>query len=97
MEGKQVLFGGKYEHYFDFHYGKNKELLFARERPKVIEELDLCGYFSIITSEEMSARTPIFSIRGGTARRNSLEQISPTFVQRVYGFLDAKASSASRL
>ena len=55
MEGKQVIFGGKYEHYFDFHYGKNKELLFARERPKVIEEeLDLIGYFSIITSEEMS-------------------------------------------
>lgn len=24
MEGKQVLFGGKYEHYFDFHYGKIK-------------------------------------------------------------------------
>ena len=37
MEGKQVLFGGRYEHYFDFHYGKNKELLFARERPEVIE------------------------------------------------------------
>ena len=72
MEGKQVLFGGKYEHYFDFHYGKNKELLFARERPKVIEEeLDLCGYFSIITSEEMSAQDAYLLYKG----RDSTEKL----------------------
>lgn len=72
MEGKQVLFGGRYEHYFDFHYGKNKELLFARERPEVIEqELDLCGYFSIITSEEMSAQDAYLLYKG----RDSTEKL----------------------
>jgi len=59
-EGLQVRPTGKYTKYFDlifFHEGKEDEAFScARERTDIIDqEIKLCGYFVIITSEKMSA------------------------------------------
>lgn len=59
-QGLQVRPTGKYAKYFDliyFHEGKEDEALScARERTDVIDqEIKLCGYFVIITSEKMTA------------------------------------------
>lgn len=59
-QGLQVRPTGKYEKYFDlfyYHEGKEDEaFLCARERIDVIDqEIKLCGYFVIITSESMTA------------------------------------------
>ena len=59
-QGLQVRPTGKYAKYFDliyFHEGKEDEALsWARERTDVIDqEIKLCGYFVIITSEKMTA------------------------------------------
>lgn len=58
--GLPVRPGGRYEKYFDliyFHKGQEDEALSAvRERVDVIDqEIKLCGYFVIITSEKMTA------------------------------------------
>ena len=59
-EGMQVRPNGKYAKYFDliyYHEGKEDETFTAaRERMDVIDqEIRLCGYFVIITSEDMTA------------------------------------------
>lgn len=50
-----------FDHYFILHYNeKTKQFQFAEEKTKVIEdELDLSGYFCIITSERMTAKEAI--------------------------------------
>lgn len=54
-------FGPGFDHYFILHYNeKTKQFQFAEEKTKVIEdELDLSGYFCIITSEKMDAKEAI--------------------------------------
>lgn len=59
-QGMQVRPGGKYAKYFDllyYHEGKEDEAFScARERCDVIDqEIRLCGYFVIITSDKMTA------------------------------------------
>lgn len=55
-------FGPGFERYFDLHYDNEGEtFLFPEPRLQVIsEELKLCGYFVIITSEKMSAKDAIY-------------------------------------
>ena len=55
--GNRKQFGSGFEHYFILHYNeKTGQFLFYEERTRVIEEeLEHCGYFSIITSEKMKA------------------------------------------
>jgi hypothetical protein len=57
QEGKKVEFGDAYQKYFElFTHKKDGVFMFAREKADVIErELDLCGYFVIITSQKMTA------------------------------------------
>lgn len=57
-EGGIIVESEIIRHYFDLFYDKNKEkFLFAKEKAKVVEEeLALGGYFSIVTSEDMTAR-----------------------------------------
>ena len=57
QEGKKVEFGDAYQKYFElFTHKKDSVFLFAREKAGVIErELELCGYFVIITSQKMTA------------------------------------------
>ena len=54
-------FGSTFEHYFDlYHDEEDGRFLFPLEKPAVIErEIDLCGYFCIITSEKMTAKEAI--------------------------------------
>jgi transposase len=60
-EGEKVEFGTDFDEYFElFIDKKSKVFLFAREKTSVIErELSLCGYFVIVSSEEMAARAAI--------------------------------------
>lgn len=60
QEGKSITFGDAYHWYFEiFTHEKNdgtKKFLYAKEKTEVIErELDLCGYFVIVTSKKMTA------------------------------------------
>ena len=61
QEGQAVILDKCYEKYFDleyYHEGKeDQSFVCGIEKSSVIEEeLKLCGYFSIITSEEMTAK-----------------------------------------
>lgn len=57
-EGGQISGTDALETYFDLFFdSKKKVFLFAKEKVEIIErELTLCGYFVIVTSEEMTAR-----------------------------------------
>lgn len=56
-EGKEVTFEESVRHYFELVYDKDKKtFLYAKEKEGVIErEIALCGYFALVTSEEMTA------------------------------------------
>lgn len=60
QEGRPITFGDAYHWYFEiFTHEKDdgtKKFLYAKEKTEVIEkELDLCGYFVIVTSKKMTA------------------------------------------
>ena len=60
LKGKDVKIEGGYERYFDLVYYRGKDgtniLQLVREKQDVISrDIKLCGYFCIITSEEMTA------------------------------------------
>lgn len=60
QEGKSITLGDAYHWYFEiFTHEKDdgtKKFLYAKEKTEVIEkELDLCGYFVIVTSKKMTA------------------------------------------
>ena len=64
-EGKKIEFEESYHKYFDLIYHKDGTFLAANEDKKVInEEILLCGYFVIITSEKMSAKEAIKLYKG---------------------------------
>ena len=73
LKGRAVEIGAPFTKYFDLHYapGKGKEppvFLFATEKTDVIgRELDLCGYFCIISSEAMSAKDALLLYEGRDA------------------------------
>ncbi|MEE1228488.1 MAG: transposase [Lachnospiraceae bacterium] len=60
-KGEVREFGPAYEKYFYLHYDRETEkFVYAEERASAIErELDLAGYFCIITSEKMKAKDAI--------------------------------------
>ena len=63
--GKEIKFGKTYEEYFYLHYDKKGTFRGADERTPVIEqELRLCGYFCIITSEKMTASQALIQYKG---------------------------------
>lgn len=63
--GKEVMFGDSYQEYFRLHYDKKGIFLYADERTDVVErQLQLCGYFCIITSEKMSASQALVLYKG---------------------------------
>lgn len=64
-EGTNERFGQTYQHYFHLHYSRKGTFLGADERRDVVEkELNLCGYFCIITSENMSASQALIQYKG---------------------------------
>ena len=58
QSNKERVFGPGFERYFELFYDEEKKtFLFPMEKASVIEnEIDLCGYFCIITSEKMTAK-----------------------------------------
>ena len=60
-QNKVKEFGPGFEKYFNLHYDeKTQAFILPEERCSVVErELDLAGYFCIITSEKMSAKEAI--------------------------------------
>lgn len=60
-QNKVKEFGPGFEKYFNLHYDeKSQAFILPEERCSVVErELDLAGYFCIITSEKMSAKEAI--------------------------------------
>lgn len=64
-KGQEIKFGKTYKDYFILHYDKKGRFLHAEERSKVVQrELELCGYFCIITSEEMTASQALIQYKG---------------------------------
>lgn len=54
--GSANTFGDTYKKYFELTYAKDNTLAGVKEKSDVVQkELELCGYFCIITSEEMTA------------------------------------------
>ena len=63
--GKSERFGKTYQDYFHLHYDRKGLFQGADERTDVIErELQLCGYFCIITSEKMTASQALIQYKG---------------------------------
>lgn len=63
--GKEAKFGKTYQDYFHLHYSRKGIFLSADERTDVVErELQLCGYFCIITSEKMTAAQALVQYKG---------------------------------
>ena len=63
--GKEEKFDKAYQDYFHLHYSRKGVFLGADERADVIEEqLRLCGYFCIITSEKMTASQALIQYKG---------------------------------
>ena len=63
--GKEEKFGRTYQNYFHLHYNRKGGFLGADERTDVIErQLQLCGYFCIITSEKMTASQALIQYKG---------------------------------
>ncbi|GAU76735.1 transposase [Fusibacter sp. 3D3] len=59
-KGKEITFGSPYEHYFDLTYHEKagvRKFYGYKERADIIEkEMQLCGYFTIVTSKNRSAQ-----------------------------------------
>lgn len=63
--GTDEKFGAGYKNYFTLFYNKEGRLTGAKERADVIQrELNLCGYFCIITSEKMTASEALIQYKG---------------------------------
>jgi transposase len=63
--GTVNTFGKTYQRYFRLHYNNKKELISVEERSDVVQrELELCGYFCIITSEKMTAAAALAQYKG---------------------------------
>ena len=88
--GKDEKFGKTYQEYFHLHYSKQGIFLGADERTDVIErELQLCGYFCIITSEKMTASQALIQYKGRDISEK-LFQSDKTFI----GFKSERVQSS---
>ncbi|MCD8293713.1 MAG: transposase [Clostridia bacterium] len=63
--GEEIRFGATYQKYFKLNYDRQGRFLYAEEKSDVIQqELELCGYFCIITSEKMTAGEALVHYKG---------------------------------
>ncbi|MDI9469566.1 MAG: transposase [Bacillota bacterium] len=64
-EGSTATFSQMYKDYFVLHYSQQGKLLYAEERAEVIQkELELCGYFCLVSSEKTSAEEALTLYKG---------------------------------
>jgi hypothetical protein len=63
--GKEITLGSLYHEYFNLRYNKKHELISYTEKKDLIQKkLELCGYFSIITSTDMTASQALIHYKG---------------------------------
>ncbi len=63
--GKEASFGREYSDWFKLSYDRKGALVSYTERKDLVRrELDLCGYFAIVTSEEMTAKQALVHYKG---------------------------------
>ena len=68
LENSVVQIPDVVEYYFDLTFDKKGTFLYAKEKKDVIRhELELCGYFVLITSEEMTAAEALKFYKGRDA------------------------------
>ena len=78
--GTDQKFSKMYHYYFDLKYNKKGILTSVKEKHAVVEqELQLCGYFCIITSEEMTAAEALIQYKGRDVSEK-LFQADKTFI-----------------
>ena len=93
----QVKFGKTYQDYFHLHYDKNGLFVGADERSNVIErELQLCGYFCIITSEKMTASQALIQYKGRDISEK-LFQSDKTFIGSRSERVQSSQSMSSKI
>lgn len=64
-KGEVITLSRTYDHYFKITYDKSGKMVTYREREDIIQqELQLCGYFCLITSEQMSAAQALIHYKG---------------------------------
>ena len=64
-EGMEACFGKPCEEFFTLKYDRKHRFLYAEEKKDVIKKaLSLCGYFCIVTSEEMTAEEALIKYKG---------------------------------
>lgn len=64
-EGMEACFGKSCEEFFTLKYDRKHRFLYAEEKKDVIKKaLNLCGYFCIVTSEEMTAEEALIKYKG---------------------------------
>ena len=73
QENTKVEFGQWYHRFFDIRYDRESGVfLYAREKKDVVKrELEMCGYFAIVTSEKMDAAKALKIYKG----RDSTEKL----------------------
>ncbi|MGI6681380.1 MAG: IS1634 family transposase [Bdellovibrionota bacterium] len=78
--GKDTKFGQTYKQFFDLSYDNQGKLRKVEERADEIQKaLNLCGYFCLVSSEEMSAKEAIILYKGRDATEK-LFAIDKTFL-----------------
>ena len=78
--GSNQKFSGLYHHYFNLKYNKSGILISVQEKQDVVErELQLCGYFCIVTSEKMTAAEALIQYKGRDVSEK-LFQADKTFI-----------------
>jgi len=72
LEGQKIEFSNAFSHYFDIFHNTDGIFLNAREKKEVIRaELELCGYFVIVTSAKMTAEEALVIYKS----RDTLEKL----------------------
>ena len=101
LEGREVEIDAPFNRYFICHYSGEKKgarkFLFAEEKRDVTkQELELCGYFCIISSEKMTAQEA-YSLYRGRDASEKLFRADKSFLgarsQRVYSNDAAQAKT----
>ena len=78
--GSNQKFSMLYHHYFNLKYNKSGILISVQEKQDVVErELQLCGYFCIVTSEKMTAAEALIQYKGRDVSEK-LFQADKTFI-----------------
>lgn len=95
--GKEEKFGKTYQEYFRLHYDQKGRFRGADERTDVIErELQLCGYFCIITSEKMTATQALVQYKGRDISEN-LFRSDKTFIGLKSERVQSSQSMSSKI